>query len=1068
MKQEKNTLLRIHLLGAMEIAWAEQTIALPRRQTRALLARLAATLEPITRDQLCFLFWPDEADTVARRNLTKVLTHLRRALPQPEMLIVSSGDVRFDRQRVWSDAAAFVEQCSLPSTRASLQQTVTLYRGAFLDGFALDDSPEFESWAGQQRHFFEQHYLQALARLIDLTAADRDYRAAITYAQRYLTYDDLAEEIHRRLIECYAASGDRAAALRQYEACVAILERELGVDPLPETRAAYTAALTYRPIPVQPTAPPLTWTTLPGLDAPLVGRTPVLDQLTRHFTQVRQGQGRVVLIAGEAGIGKSRLLQEFAQSVGDAVLVLAGADQPGAQTLPYHAITQALRRGIHLAGATLTVEPIWLAEASLLLPELRTLYPDLPHPLQTDPIQARTRLFEALCRLLLALTAADRPLLLCLDDLHWADNATLDWIAYLGQRLRGQRVLLIGAYRSEEPDRVAEVRRVCQRLGILSEVELGGLTLPDVAQLLHQVDGDGQRQVPLTHRLHRMTGGNAFFLLELLQALRESGRPLATLADDQDLPLSQTVSETVMRRFRRLSPVAQQMAEAAAVLGLDFPYALIQRTAGRGELESMDGLDELVKRRLLAERDEGYTFHHDITRRVIYGSLSHGRRRLLHRRAAESLEALHAAELDAVSGQIAGHYAAGALPAQALPFYQRAATVARQLFALQAALDHLQRAVDLLPLVRVASPMAAQVQEAQADLLVLMGQHEKARAIYAAIASLMPTPDLLWQVQIQTKLAKTWSAAHDYPQALALYDAAEALLNTAPRPVAPDWWHAWFAIQFARTDVYYFQARLPELTALLTRLQEPIQQHGSPMQQMDYYHVQAQLRNRQERFRTSAETLALIQQIFALAHQTDDRLLQAEKAFSYGFYSLWHGAIDQGIGQLQAALQAAETLGVISLQNRCLTYLTIAYRLQGDRAAVRRSLARSSVVAQIEQRPMYLGTTSANQAWLYWCDGAWDAAVQEAQAALQRWQALVYPMQWLARLPLLAIALQQGRLDDAIHEAQALLHPEQQQLPAALTAALQAAVDGWMQQQSAGSVANLHQALHLAQVSGHL
>ena len=117
---------------------------------------------------------------------------------------------------------------------------------------------------------------------------------------------------------------------------------------------------------------------------------------------------------------------------------------------------------------------------------------------------------------------------------------------------------------------------------------------------------------------------------------------------------------------------------------------------------------------------------------------------------------------------------------------------------------------------------------------------------------------------------------------------------------------------------------------------------------------------------------------------------------------------------------------------------------------------------------MYLGTTSANQAWLHWCDGAWDAAVQEAQAALQRWQALVYPMQWLARLPLLAIALQQGRLDDAIHEAQALLHPEQQQLPTALTAALQAAVDARMQQQSAGSVANLHQALHLAQESGHL
>jgi DNA-binding SARP family transcriptional activator len=259
-----------------------QRIDLTRRQTRALLYRLATALEPVSRDHLCFLFWPDQSDIVARRNLTKLLAHLRSALPQPNLLVVSGENIQLDPQQVWSDTVAFTEQYPLSSTTtiASLDTAVTLYRGAFLNGFALAHCPEFDLWVGQQRRFFEQQYLQALARLIELTAAAHDYGAAIGYAQRYLGHDELAEEIHRRLIECYAASGERGAALRQYEECVAILERELGVDPLPETRAAYMAALSYQPLPVHQGTPELVWSTLPGFDTTLVGRANTFTQLS--------------------------------------------------------------------------------------------------------------------------------------------------------------------------------------------------------------------------------------------------------------------------------------------------------------------------------------------------------------------------------------------------------------------------------------------------------------------------------------------------------------------------------------------------------------------------------------------------------------------------------------------------------------------------------------------------------------------------------------------------------------------------------------------------------------------
>ncbi len=1065
--------LRVHLFGSLKITWADQGVDLSRRQTRALFCRLAAALKPLSRDYLCFLFWPDQPDTVARRNLTKVLTHLRRALPQPDLLVVSSVDVRLDPQRVWSDAATFVQQGCLSPTIETLQTSVNLYRGAFLDGFILADSPEFESWAGHQRQFFEQHYLQALARLIDLTATAPDYHTAITYAQRYLAHDDLAETIHRRLIECYAASGDRGAALRQYETCVAVLERELGVDPLPETRAAYMAALSYQPPPVHQGSPALVWSTLPGFDTTLVGRAHTLAQLSQSFDKVRQGQGQVVLITGEAGVGKSRLLQEFAQQVACEAIVLAGTEQPTEQTLPYHAITQALRHGIYLAGITLTIEPIWLAEASLLLPELRTLYPDLAQPLPTDPAQARTRLFEALCRLLLAIAAGERPVLLCLDDLHWADSATLDWLSFLGQRVRNQRLLVIGTYRSEEPDQLRVVRQGCGRLGILTEIELDGLAVPAIGQILQQVDKSGSDHAHLTRRLHQTTGGNAFFLFEILQAFTESGKSVDVLANAPDIPLSQTVTDTVMRRFRRLRPMAQQVLEASAVLGLEFSYALINHTAGRGEMETMDGLDELVKRRLLKEQTDSYCFHHDITRRVIYQSLSHGRRRLLHRRAGETLEAIHTAELDAVSGQIARHYEEGGSLAQALRFYQQAAAVAVRMFANAEAMAHLQRAIGLLPMAQQDHRRIAQLYEALADTFVIMGQHAMARLNYTKTQEFIPQSDIVWQTQLKIKIGDACSAVQNYLEALAFYQEADDLLQTASLSTesitASTRGQTWFRLQFARVEVYYFLNDLAAMSTLLTDLQKPIQQQAILANEIAYYYSLSLLRLRQERFCVSAETVALVYRLMTLTEQTDDQLNSASNRFSYGFCLLWHGDTSAAIAQFQIALKGGEATGNIPLQDRCLAYLAVAYRRLGDQAQVKFYTERNLIVAQTEQRSAYLGVARASQAWLYFCEGDWAATMTEGQSALQLWtHGNVYPFQWLVYWPLFAIALASGRLADTVGAARAMLGPDQQQLPQPLLDSLQAAIAAWEQQQPLATTTHLQQALQLARDGKYL
>lgn len=325
---------------------------------------------------MCFLCWPDAPEATARRHLSHLLTHLRRALPSPDLLLVAADQV-------------------------------ALYRGPLLAGFSRPDSAEFGMWARLERRTQETLYLKALVALVEEQTARGEYATAIAYARRYLETDDLAEDMHRRLIELYAATGDRGAALRQFERCTAILERELGINPLPETRAAYRAALEGRRTRPQPLLAGTTWTTLPSLDTPLVGREEALGWLQRAYADARSGHGGVILISGEAGIGKSRLMQEFAASLAGHPLVLTGACYPGAPTAPYQPIVQALRsllghddaegsgrEDIRLTSPLpLSISSVWLAEAARLLPELRALYPDLP-PLVSEPPEAQERLFE--------------------------------------------------------------------------------------------------------------------------------------------------------------------------------------------------------------------------------------------------------------------------------------------------------------------------------------------------------------------------------------------------------------------------------------------------------------------------------------------------------------------------------------------------------------------------------------------------------------------------------------------------------------------------------------------------
>lgn len=752
--------LRVHLLGPPWVQAGDGLLSVPRRQVRALLYRLAASLEPIPREHLCFHFWPDTSESTARRNLSHLLTHLRRALPGSELLLTPGDHVSLNANRAWSDVVAFEQLCVetgfLRETRflETLQRAVDLYRGPFLAGFSLPASPEFEAWAAQERRLCERRYLDALADLIEMQAAEGEYEVAITYAQRYLATDELAEDVHRQLIGLYAAAGDRSAALQQFERCAAALERELGVSPLPVTRAIYEHVLEGRLPPLTRPAAKLTWATLPGLDIPLVGRDRALQRLEQAYAYARAGQGQVILISGEAGIGKSRLMQEFATRLQHQALILAGAGQPGEQPLPYQPLAQALRtalgvepfdefvlseaEGLKTPRVMLNVQPIWLAEASRLLPELRVLQPDLPPPLSAEPDEARTRLLEALCRTVLGLAAGPRPLLLCLDDLHWADGATLDWLIYLGHRLHSSRLLILGTYRSEEIGAVEALRHSLARLDVLFELRLAGLDTASTLQLLRHLTGPRPGDEALSRRLRESTGGNPFFLLETLRVLIEMGQLPEDLAELEELPLPDSVRQAVDARLARLSPKARQVLQAGAVLGGAFRFELVRRTAGRRELETMDGLDELVARQLLVEQPPGHRFHHELIRQAVEAALSPVRRQLLHRRVARALEQL---EPDGVA-VIAHHFNVGGEAENALRYYAQAVERAEALFAWREAERYQGRMLALLDRLDpdCSSPTClarrAQLLTARAHARFLQGRLAERDADLAKLAAL--------------------------------------------------------------------------------------------------------------------------------------------------------------------------------------------------------------------------------------------------------------------------------------------------------------------------------------------
>jgi DNA-binding SARP family transcriptional activator/predicted ATPase len=785
--------LRIALLGPPRVERDGAPIEVDTRKAIALLAYLAVAPERHGRDAVAGLLWPDYDTEHARGALRRTLSTLNKAVG-PGWLAADRTTVGFARTSFWLDVARFEEllagrrdhghppEAACPACVAPLTEAARLHRGDFLAGFSLRDSTSFDDWQYFQAERLRRELAGTLERLAAAEIGQRRWDDAVDAARRWLALDPLHEPAHRQLMRIYTWSGRRGAALRQFQACQRVLEEELGVEPLEETVAVHEAIQANRlpPPPELPPAPGPAAVAAPGAGGvdsrapslsppakavPLVGRGPEWAALLEAYAAVA-GDGRLVALEGEAGIGKTRLAAELAahaRSLGAAVV--GGTCYEEEAGVAYGPFIEGLRGALKAGTGRLDQVPRhWLAEARRLLPELVEAYPDLPDPGPLDGPAAGRQFFEGVSQVLLAACAGPAPGLLVLDDLHLADEASLDVLAYLVHRLEGRPVLVVACWRSEQVPAEARLRRLAaeaRRAGRAGVLELRRLDAAEVAELVAAVAPDRAGAAGL---LHERTEGLPFLVLEYLAAVGDSGELPALLPGG--------ARDLLAARVRGIGDAARQVLATAAVLGRSFDVDTARAASGRSDEEAVAALEELAARGLVHEvGGDVYDFGHGLVRDLVYEETSLARRRLLHRRVGEALAAGARSRRpqEPPAASIARHLELGGAAAEAAGYHRLAGDQARAVFANREALGHYRAAIGL------GHPDTAGLHAAVGDLETLVGNYDAALAAYTVAAGAAPDSER-WD--IERKLGAVCARRGDW-------DAAEAHLTAALAALGP-------------------------------------------------------------------------------------------------------------------------------------------------------------------------------------------------------------------------------------------------------------------------------------------
>jgi DNA-binding SARP family transcriptional activator len=757
--------LTIRLLGTPEALCAGTPLLLHDQKARALLYYLAATGRPRSRDYLASLLWSESLESNARHSLRSSLYHMRQALQARGAgeALTAEGDTVF--LKLIEDACditrfrGLLERGSGDAADgvACLEQAVALYRGPLLQGFSVSDAPLFEEWVRAEEMVLRQGYLDALERLLSRAESRGAWNEAIAYAQRIVQADPLSEQMQQRLIQLHLHAGAIGQAMRQYREFEAILQQELGVAPSPETWAAIAVAMEARREAKREGGARLM------VSAPFVGRNDVLKNLRSLARLAASGQGMTVVVQGENGIGKSRLVDELVGALSTNTrpwIILQGSCSPFDDLLSYGPFLDAFQNS---APGDLT---------------------DLLTNLQGNSADEQGRFEWRVLQALRTLTH-DAPLLLTIDDLQWANSTTLHLFGYLATRLRTLPVMLVGtAQRIEAVPALQRLVILERRRGDAHIISLSPLIQKDVSAFLASLGISPTAAPSLAEWLYEQSAGSPFILKEIIAQLRaeailyapdvaahtsskkkhelrlDTGRWLRWRST---CTLPETTHDLVTWRLENLSSIARSLLDMLAVANQALPLALLRDMSGLQEEELLPVVENMVASGLVVEPgDDMFALPHQLLREALMLPLSHLRQRAIHRQLAARLDACPALQKNFPVRQIALHAVIGEDVERARRYGLQVLDELAQDNANTQTLDFLHHLYDLLAPSAPAEELW-RLAHALGQVHQTLGQIDEAAAWYGrALASAEEMGDVMAQVLAHFAAGELALVANNY------------------------------------------------------------------------------------------------------------------------------------------------------------------------------------------------------------------------------------------------------------------------------------------------------------------
>jgi DNA-binding SARP family transcriptional activator len=716
---------RIQLCGrlSVEIDRVQLSGRLRGKQVPLLLAYLVLNRgRYVGRDELIGALWPSQAPVSQDAALRTLLSRLRSSLGsdtltgRDEVSLTLPEPVWIDIEAAAAEVSRALEALDRDDARrawALAQVPLNIASRGLLPGLQA-------TWLEAPRRELEEVHLLALEVIgrSGLAMGGTQVQSAERAARTLIESEPYRESGYVLLMQALAARGNVAEAMRVFDALRTLLRDELGTSPSPEAIAAHERLLRprsrggpgARASDEEPgaSAIPLPADLRVRAQATVVGRDHELAQLEEEWELAcREARaGRLVLLAGDAGIGKTTLTADVARRVHqEGAIVLAGRS-PRETVVPYQPILEALRHWALNAslGDLRTAAREYGSELARLIPELRRRAPDLPPPPLDEPETERYRLFEAVVGLLTELSRS-APVLLVLDDLQWADRPTLLLLRHLARATSPARVLILGAYRATERrgDTFSNALTELRRDRLASQLDIRGLGEADTAELVRLRAGETPSRA-FANALYEETEGNPFFVEEIVRHLLEAGvhAGSASASELQRFGLPEGVKQVIAWRLGRLEPPAIEMLRVAAVIGRDVDAALLERVVLLAEDEFLSALDEALAADLLVESDEkpgSYVFSHALIRETLYEGMSVPRRARVHKRVGEAIEAAQGRRQGRYLPELAYHFTRGVADAEdaeeAITYALRAAEQATTMLAHEEAAEHYARALDV-------------------------------------------------------------------------------------------------------------------------------------------------------------------------------------------------------------------------------------------------------------------------------------------------------------------------------------------------------------------------------------